>query len=47
MPSVNYGLNTYAIEDLMTEAVQAIVNGADIDSTLNDYQAQAEAAEAQ
>lgn len=47
VPSVNYGLNTYAIEDLMTEAVQAIVNGADIDSTLNDYQAQAEAAVAQ
>ncbi len=47
VPSVNYGLNTYAIEDLMTEAVQAIVNGADIDSTLEDYQAQAEAAVAQ
>lgn len=47
VPSVNYGLNTYAIEDLMTEAVQAIVNGADIDSTLKDYQVQAEAAVAQ
>ena len=47
VPSVNYGLNTYAIEDLMTEAVQAIVGGADIDSTLKDYQAQAEAATAQ
>ncbi len=47
VPSVNYGLNTYAIEDLMTEAVQAIVNGADVDSTLKDYQAQAEAAVAQ
>lgn len=44
VPSVNYGLNTYALEDLMTEAVQAIVGGADIDSTLADYQAQAEAA---
>ncbi|MGN0396478.1 MAG: ABC transporter substrate-binding protein [Candidatus Fimimorpha sp.] len=44
VPSVNYGLNTYAIEDLMTEAVQAIVGGADVDSILNDYQAQAEAA---
>lgn len=43
VPTVNYGLNTYAIEDLMTEAVLAIVSGADIDSTLNDYQAQAEA----
>lgn len=47
VPSVNYGLNTYAIEDLMTKAVQAIVGGADADSTLNDYQAQAEAATAQ
>lgn len=47
VPAVNYGQNTYAIEDLMTEAVQAVVNGADIDSTLKDYQAQAEAAVAQ
>ena len=47
VPTVNYGLNTYALEDLMTEAVQAIVSGADIDSTLSDYQAQAEAAVAQ
>lgn len=47
VPAVNYGQNTYAIEDLMTEAVQAIVNGADVDSTLKDYQAQAEAAVAQ
>lgn len=44
VPSVNYGLNTYAIEDLMTEAVQAIVGGADVDSTLTEYQAQIEAA---
>lgn len=47
VPSVNYGMNTYAIEDLMTEALQAIINGADMDSTLADYQAQAEAATAQ
>ena len=40
-------MNTYAIEDLMTEALQAIINGADMDSTLADYQAQAEAATAQ
>lgn len=44
VPSVNYGLHTYAIEDLMTEAVQAVVGGADIDKTLDDYQAQVEAA---
>ena len=47
VPSVNYGMNTYALEDLMTEAVQAIVGGADVDSTLKDYQTQAEAAIAQ
>lgn len=47
VPSVNYGMNTYVLEDLMTEAVQAIVSGADVDSTLEDYQAQAEAATAQ
>ena len=40
-------MNTYVLEDLMTEAVQAIVSGADVDSTLEDYQAQAEAATAQ
>lgn len=44
VPSVNYGMNTYALEDIMTEAVQAIVGGADMDSTLEEYQAQAEAA---
>lgn len=44
VPSVNYGENTYAIEDIMTEAVQAIVGGADLTSTLEDYQAQVEAA---
>lgn len=47
VPSVNYGMNTYVLEDLMTEAVQAIVGGADMESTLEDYQAQAEAATAQ
>lgn len=44
VPSVNYGDSTYAIEDMMTEAVQAIVNGADMDKTLADYQSQIEAA---
>ncbi|MCR1842894.1 ABC transporter substrate-binding protein [Murimonas intestini] len=47
VPSVNYGMHTYAIEDIMTEAVQAIVGGADMDSVLGDYQIQAEAAVAQ
>lgn len=44
VPSVNYGEDTYAIEDMMTEAVQAILGGADMDKTLSDYQAQVEAA---
>lgn len=47
VPNVNYGMNTYVIDDLMEEAMQAILNGADIDSTLKDIQAQAEAAIAQ
>ncbi|WP_104803543.1 ABC transporter substrate-binding protein [Blautia marasmi] len=44
VPSVNYGENTYAIENLMTEALQAILAGAYMDSTLQEYQVQAEAA---
>jgi len=47
VPSVNYGMHTYAIEDIMTEAVQAIIGGADIDTTLNSFQEQIEAAVAQ
>lgn len=42
VPSVNYGESTYAIEDMMTEAVQAIVAGADTDETLGTYQTQVE-----
>ena len=40
---VNYGLYTYNIEGIMTEALQTILNGADIDDTLAEYQTQAEA----
>ncbi len=47
VPAVNYGMHTYALENIMTEAVQQIVGGADIDTVLVDYQAQAEAAVAQ
>lgn len=47
VPSVNYGLHTYAIEDIMTEAVQAILGGADVDSTLKTFQTQIESAVAQ
>ena len=44
VPSVNYGEDTYAIEDIMTEVVQAVVGGADIDETLEMYQTQIEGA---
>ncbi|MGG7058044.1 ABC transporter substrate-binding protein [Clostridium tertium] len=47
IPLVNYGLHTYAIEDIMTEAVQAVLDGADIDSTLETFQSQIESAVAQ
>ena len=42
VPIVNYGEDTYKIEDVMTEVVQAIISGADIDETLEMYQAQIE-----
>ena len=42
VPTVNYGENTYEIEDLMTEVVQAILGGTDIDKTLEEYQTQIE-----
>lgn len=44
VPSVNYGKHTNAIENIMTEAVQNIVNGADMDSTLKTFQGQVESA---
>lgn len=44
IPAVNYGLYTYSIEDIMTEAVQNIIGGADVDKTLDNAQKQAEAA---
>jgi len=45
IPSVNYGLYTYTIEDILTGTVQSIVkDGADIGTALKDAQKQAEAA---
>ena len=43
VPVVNYGLHTYAIENIFTEYVQKIVDGADINKTLEDAQKQIEA----
>ena len=44
VPAVNYGLHTYAVEEIMTEAVQSIVGGADMQETLDAAQTQAEGA---
>ena len=44
VPSVNYGLHTYTIEDILTESVQSIVNGGNMDDVLKDAQTQAEGA---
>lgn len=45
VPSVNYGLYTYSIEDILTGTVQSIVkSGANIDKALKDAQQQAESA---
>ena len=43
VPPVNYGKNTYLIEDKVAEAIQAVKDGGDIKTVLADYQAQAEA----
>ena len=44
VPTVNYGMHTYALEHIMSEAVQAIVGGGDMDQVLSDYEEQAKAA---
>ncbi|MGG5357938.1 MULTISPECIES: ABC transporter substrate-binding protein [unclassified Enterococcus] len=43
VPAVNYGNHTYAIESVMTETLQAIINGGDIDELLAAAQTQVEA----
>ncbi|MFJ7934808.1 ABC transporter substrate-binding protein [Sporosarcina sp. NPDC096371] len=42
VPGVNYGLHTYAIDDIITVEMQNYMNGKDIDDVLNDAQKQAE-----
>jgi lactose/L-arabinose transport system substrate-binding protein len=42
IPSVNYGVHTYAIEDILIVEMQNYLNGKDIDKVLGDAQAQAE-----
>lgn len=42
IPAVNYGMSTYDIESKMTEAVQSILGGADMDEVLASTQTQVE-----
>src|SRR5690625_1749494 len=42
VPSINYGLHTYAIDDIITVEVQNYLNGKDLYDVLNDAQKQAE-----
>ncbi|GGF71465.1 ABC transporter substrate-binding protein [Paenibacillus albidus] len=42
IPSVNYGVHTYAIEDILIVEMQNYLNGKAIDKVLSDAQAQAE-----
>lgn len=42
IPEVNFGQNTYAIEDILVVAMQEYLNGGDLKQVLDDAQAQAE-----
>lgn len=42
IPNVNYGMNTYAIEDILVVAMQNYLGGKDLDTVLKDAQAQAD-----
>ncbi|OAS89203.1 ABC transporter substrate-binding protein [Metabacillus litoralis] len=43
IPQVNYGLHTYAIDDILIVEMQNYLNGKDLDQVLEDAQQQAEA----
>ncbi len=43
IPAVNYGLHTYAIEDILVTAMQDYLNGAELSTVLEQAQEQAEA----
>lgn len=43
IPGVNYGMHTYAIDDIITVEMQNYLSGKDIDDVLSDAQKQAEA----
>lgn len=42
IPQVNFGMNTYAIEDILVSEMQNYLNGQDLDKVLADAQSQAE-----
>lgn len=42
IPNVNYGMNTYAVEDILIVAMQSYLGGKDLDTVLKDAQAQAD-----
>ncbi|MNN97328.1 Lactose-binding protein precursor [compost metagenome] len=42
IPNVNYGMHTYAIEDILKVEMQNYLNGTDVDKALGDAQSQAE-----
>lgn len=42
IPQVNFGQNTYAVEDIITVAMQEYLNGGDLDTILENAQTQAE-----
>lgn len=42
IPNVNYGLHTYAIEDILKVEMQNFLNGTAVDKALSDAQSQAE-----
>ncbi|WP_210469822.1 ABC transporter substrate-binding protein [Sporosarcina sp. 6E9] len=43
IPSVNYGMHTYGIDDIITVEMQNYLNGKNIDDVMSDAQKQAEA----
>ena len=43
IPGINYGMHTYAIDDIVTVEMQNYLNGKDIEDVLSDAQKQAEA----
>lgn len=43
IPGVNYGLHTYAIEDILVTGMQDYMNGAELETVLGNVQGQAEA----